>query len=145
MERAQDMFAHNATLINQHATDGFTPVSLAVFFDRSEMAKWLLDQGADPNLQATNPSKVNALHAAVAKNNTELCKLLIAKGADVNALQMQRITPLHSAAHRGNLEMVTLLVKHGADIHLKMANGDTALSIAKRDGHKEVAAYLEEG
>ncbi|MEC7263398.1 MAG: ankyrin repeat domain-containing protein [Bacteroidota bacterium] len=143
LEQVQNMLAKNPGLINQYANDGFTPVSLAVFFDKSEMAKWLLDQGADPNLQATNPSKVNALHAAVAKNNVELCKLLIAKGADVNAPQMQRVTPLHSAAHRGNLEMVTLLVENGAQINQKMENGDTALSIAQRDGHADVISYLE--
>ncbi|RIV47565.1 ankyrin repeat domain-containing protein [Flagellimonas pelagia] len=144
LELAKSLLDKNPELINQHANDGFTPVSLAVFFDKSEMTKWLLDQGADPNLHATNPSKVNAMHAAVAKGNIELCQLLIAKGADVNAPQMQNVTALHSAAHRGNLEMVTLLVENGAQINLKMENGDTALSIAKRDGHKEVTSYLEE-
>ncbi|NDV42900.1 ankyrin repeat domain-containing protein [Flagellimonas sediminis] len=144
MEQVQSMLVHDPELINQYANDGFTPVSLAAFFDQTEMAKWLLDHDADPNLPATNPSKVNALHAAVAKENVGLCQLLIAKGVDVNAPQMQNVTALHSAVHRGNLELVKLLVQHGADIELKMENGDTALSIAKRDGHKEIVAYLEE-
>ncbi|WP_228237297.1 ankyrin repeat domain-containing protein [Allomuricauda sp. M10] len=143
LEKVKNMLTQNPALINQYANDGFTPVSLAVFFDKSEMAKWLLEQGADPNLHANNPSKVNAMHAAVAKNNVELCKLLISKGADVNAPQMQQVTPLHSAAHRGNLEMVNLLVENGAQINLKMENGDTALSIAQRDGHTDVIAFLE--
>ncbi|RIV68752.1 ankyrin repeat domain-containing protein [Flagellimonas aequoris] len=144
VERVKELLHNTPSFINQYSNDGFTPVSLAAFFDQIEIAKWLLEQGADPNLHATNPSKVNALHAAVAKENVELCQLLIAKGADINAPQMQNVTALHSAAHRGNLELVKLLVQQGADIDLKMDNGDTALSIVKRDGHKEVAAYLEE-
>ncbi|MFC3972618.1 ankyrin repeat domain-containing protein [Maribacter confluentis] len=51
---------------------------------------------------AKNPSKVNALHSAIAKENHELCKLLIEYGVDVNTVQMQNVTALHSAVHRGN-------------------------------------------
>jgi ankyrin repeat protein len=87
-------------------------------------------------------SNVNALHAAVAKNNYELCKLLIENGADVNISQMQNVTPLHSAAHRGNLSIVQLLVNHGATIEAKMDNGDNAMIIATRDKHQEVINYL---
>ena len=142
MEQVKELHKDGSNGIDEYSGDGFTPVSLAAFFDQTEIAIWLLEQGADPNLHATNASKVNALHAAVAKGNVELCKLLIQKGADVNAPQMQQVTALHSAAHRGNLELVQLLVQNGADVNLKMENGDTALSIAQRDSHKEVAVYL---
>ncbi len=129
-------------LLNTHSNDGFTPLSLASFFNRTEIAKSLVELGADPNLAATNPSKVNALHAAVAKENYELCKLFIANGANVNAVQMQNVTPLHSAVHRGNLELVKLLVENNASTTLKMDNGDTALIIAEREGHKAIKEYL---
>ena len=86
---------------------------------------------------------MNALHSAVAKENYELCKLLIEYGVNVNAAQMQNVTALHSAAHRGNLKLVRLLVENRAEINLKMDNGDTAISIAENDGHKEVKVYLE--
>lgn len=132
----------NANLANTHSRDGFTPLSLAAFFNQMEIAKLLLENGADPNLSATNPSKVNALHSAVAKENYDLCKILLEKGADPDAVQMQNVTALHSAAHRGNLQLVELLIQNGASIELKMDNGDTALSIAKRDGHTACALAL---
>ncbi len=131
------------SLANTHSDDGFTPLSLAAFFDQSAIASLLLEKDADPNLHATNPSKVNALHSAVAKENYELCEKLIDAGADVNAVQTQNVTALHSAVHRGNLEMVKMLVRNGADIRSKMENGDDAFTIAKRDKHLDVLQYLE--
>jgi acetyl esterase/lipase len=139
----KDSLAHDKNYANQYSNDGFTPLSLAAFFNQTEISKLLLENGADPNLHATNPSKVNALHSAVAKENYELCKLLIEYGVNVNAPQMQNVTALHSATHRGNLKLVRLLVESGAEINLKMDNGDTAISIAENDGHKEVKVYLE--
>ncbi|HEX6222859.1 MAG TPA: ankyrin repeat domain-containing protein [Chryseolinea sp.] len=131
------------TVVNKFSNDGFTPLSLAAFFNQTAIAKLLLKNGADPNLAATNASKVNALHSAIAKENYELCKLLLEQGAKVNSTQMQNVTALHSAAHRGNLKMVQLLVDNGAEINLKMDNGDTAISIAERENHKEIKDYLE--
>ncbi|GGD91395.1 ankyrin repeat domain-containing protein [Maribacter cobaltidurans] len=129
-------------LLNTHSNDGFTPLSLAAFFNQTKIAKSLVELGADPNLSATNPSKVNALHAAMAKENYELCKLFIENGADVNAVQMQNVTPLHSAVHRGNLDLVKLLIENNASITMKMDNGDTALIIAEREGHENITKYL---
>lgn len=134
----------NTDLVNIYSNDGFTPLSLAAFFNQTEIAKLLVENGADPNISATNLSKVNALHSAIAKENYELCEILLAKGADVNAVQMQNITALHSAVHRGNLELTKLLIENGASIDSKMDNGDTAPIIAEREGHKSIAEYLSD-
>ena len=133
----------DSKLLNTFSNDGFTPLSLATFFNQTEIAILLVTKGADPNLSAKNPSKVNALHAAVAKENFELCRLFIEKGVNVNAVQTQNVTALHSAVHRGNLELTKLLVENGASIDLKMDNGDTALMIAKREEHEQIQAYLQ--
>lgn len=127
---------------NSFSNDGFSPLALAAFFSKTEIAKLLLANGGDPNLAATNPSKVNALHAAVAKENYALCELFIAKGCAINAPQTQNVTALHSAVHRGNLALTKLLVMNGALLKAKMDNGDTPLMIAEREGHEAVAAYL---
>ncbi|MBW1296316.1 ankyrin repeat domain-containing protein [Aquimarina litoralis] len=132
----------NLYLLNTYSDDGFPPLSLAAFFNQTEIAKLLITLGANPNLLAKNPSKVNALHSAIAKENFELCKLFIENGVDINAVQMQNVTALHSAVHRGNLELTKLLIENGASIGLKMDNGDTALTIAKREGHNNITQYL---
>lgn len=141
-DEVQEQLAEKPELLHNHAPDGFTPIALACYFERIDMVRMMLEKGADPNIGANNISKVNALHAAVARNNYELCKMLIENGANVNAGQMENVTPLHSAAHRGNLQIIQLLVDNGADINLKMDNGDTTMSIAQRDEHQEVLDYL---
>ncbi|OEJ98599.1 hypothetical protein A8C32_05210 [Flavivirga aquatica] len=132
----------NSNLVNTHSSDGFTPLSLAAFFNQTAIAKLLIENGADPNLSATNPSKVNALHSAIAKEHYELCKILLEKGANVNATQIQNVTALHAAVHRGNLTLTKLLIENGASIGLKMDNGDTPLIIAKREDHKNIVHCL---
>lgn len=129
-------------LINSHSNDGFTPLSLAAFFNQNEIANLLLELGADPNISASNPSKVNALHSAIARENHVLCQLFIEKGVDVNATQMQNVTALHSAVHRGNFKLVQLLIESGANAFIRMDNGSTALAIAKEEGHNEIEKYL---
>lgn len=144
LDLVKDFLANDATVVNTYSKDGFTPISLAAFFDQTEIAILLLQHGADPTLHATNPSKVNALHSAVAKNNFELCSLFIQYGVNVNAPQTQNITPLHSAAHLGNFNIVQLLVENGAAIDFKMDSGKTAIDFANADGHAEVKKYLED-
>ncbi len=141
--RIEELSTDDSTaMVNTHSKDGFSPLSLAAFFNRNAIAALLLAKGADPDLAAINPTKVTALHSAVAKENYELCAQLIAKGADVNAVQIQQVTPLHSAVHRGNLELAKLLIENGANGSLQMDNGDTPLAIAKREGHTSLEEFL---
>ena len=142
VENITKIVASDPSIANKHSPDGFTPLSLAAFFDQEEIALLILESGGDPNLKASNSAGVNALHSAVAKNNLSLCRLFLENGADPNIPQMQNVTSLHSAAHRGNAELVKLLVEYGADINAKMENGDSALSISQRDGHKDIIAFL---
>ncbi|HLT75217.1 MAG TPA: ankyrin repeat domain-containing protein [Ohtaekwangia sp.] len=142
IDEVRKQVSEDATHVNQHSPDGFTPLSLAAFFGRDDIARLLLESGANPGIHATNPTRVNALHSAVARENIALCKLFIENGVDVNAPQMQNVTALHSAAHRGNLALVKLLIEYGANASLAMDNGDTALKLAEKDGHTEVVDYL---
>jgi len=131
-------------LVHSFSSDGFTSIGLATFFDQEEIAILLLDKGADPAVKADNPTSVNALHAAVAKSNIELCKKFLEKGIDVNICQMQNISPLHSAVHRNNLEIVKLLLKYGADAHFKNDNGDNAFTIAEKETNFKMTQLLKD-
>lgn len=117
-------------LINSFSGDGFTPIALAAYFNQSEMVRFLFEMGADPNTKASNPSRVNALHAAVARENLALCGFLLDNGAMVDATQISGVTPLHSAVHRGNVELTKLILSYNPNVYLKMDNGQDALAIA---------------
>lgn len=138
-----DRVAEQADLVHEKAADGFTPVALAAYFMRGDLVKWLLEHGADPDEPAANPAKVNALHAAVAREQTEIVQLLLEHGVEVNAPQMQAVTALHTAAQRGNAELVERLLKNGADRSLKTSDGSTAMDFAKQGGHQSVIALLQ--
>jgi ankyrin repeat protein len=52
---------------------------------------------------------------------------------------------LHEASsHNGNLEIVKLLIEKGANINAKDLDGLTPRDYALKNGHKEIAKYIEE-
>lgn len=143
MEVVRHVIRERGRLIDTHAKDGFTALALAAFFGNTEIAEFLINQGANLNLAADNPMRVAPLHAAVAGRHRAIVKLLVEAGADVNLRQQQGWTPLHAAAQNGDAETVTLLLSHGADRKARADNGQSALDLALTGGHGSVAGLLE--
>ena len=85
------------------------------------------------------------LHYAAFLDDLDRVKLLIEKGADVNAKNILHTTPLFFAADNDNLEMVKLLVENGADVNIRnYDDGNPALFIAALKGNWEMFQYLVE-
>ncbi|MCK6501411.1 MAG: ankyrin repeat domain-containing protein, partial [Nitrospira sp.] len=145
-------------LLLQHGADpnlasalGHTPLMLAARSPFSgESARLLLDKGADPN--ARSRYGATALMAAAAADHLEHVKLLVGRGADVNANPVPdgsagdpiwggMRTPLMWAALRGNLAMVTYLLDHGAEVNQVVGFG-TALSQTGWRQRTEIARLL---
>ncbi|RMG63361.1 MAG: ankyrin repeat domain-containing protein [Bacteroidetes bacterium] len=130
------------TLADAYAPDGFTPLGLASFFGHYEAAEELIHRGASVDRPADNTFKVRPLHSAVAIGNISLVRLLLRRGAEVNATQQDGITPLHSAAYNGRVDMVELLLTYGADPNALTDKNETALDLAEARGHWAVVARL---
>ncbi|XP_030630079.1 protein phosphatase 1 regulatory subunit 12A isoform X6 [Chanos chanos] len=81
-----------------------------------------------------------ALHVAAAKGYTEVLKLLIQAGYDVNIKDYDGWTPLHAAAHWGKEEACRILVENLCDMDIVNKMGQTAFDVADED----VLGYLEE-
>jgi len=142
MEQRVEENISKAQHINQFARDGYTPLGMACFFAQYDIAKRLIEAGADVNLAANNEYKTAPINTAASTNQTQLVELLIASGAHVNHRQASGFTPLHAAAFHGNEAMVLALLKAGADTVSRNQAGFTPADMAREQGYQELADKL---
>lgn len=90
----------------------------------------------------------NAFVYACNLNQIEAARLLLDKGAQINAIPPgfdYSGTGLHYAAHNGHRALVEFLVERGADVTVKDTKvGSTPAGWAKHGGHSEIKDYLEQ-
>ena len=111
------------------------------YFKHEGTAAFLLEQGMDPDHM--NWHRFTLLHHMAAEGELAKAKLLIAHGANVDAIDDEyRSTPLGVAARRGQRELVKLLLDSGADASASGAGWATPLAWAERKGHRDVADLL---
>lgn len=180
LECAKILIAAGAD-VNQTTRYGWTPLLTAVQNRHYQLASFLLNNGANPNIH--NNGGWTPLYLAVDNRNIEMgdypvrpadmdqlefIKLLVDKGADVNAricgvestpeeckgdstetrtiFTMQWLyeagaTPFLRAAQSSDLPVMKLLLAHGADPKIETSNGDTALMVAAGIGWVEGVTF----
>jgi uncharacterized protein len=102
----------------------------------------LLSAGAPVDVYTRNEFANQPLHAAAAGRNVDICRALLAAGADVNATQHGGFTPLHEAAQHGDDEMVELFLSAGADPTGAAEEAGSPADVAEAAGHRDVATRL---
>jgi ankyrin repeat protein len=135
------MYTHHE-MVNTFSPDGFTPLGLACYFGHPQIASYLVLKGADVNIPSDNGFSVYPIHSAVAANQTEIARMLLDHGAQVNVKQKSGVTPLHSAAQNGNLELLIMLLEHGAMVNIRMEGGKLPADLAAEKGFTDIAAIL---
>ena len=135
----------NSPFLTQESPDGVTPLLMAVAANHQPLARFLLDQGADPTIPDAI-TKRTALHVAAEDGRDEMVRLLLERGADPNAQLVANpppargafgqstglvgATPLYLAARAGDPTIMSMLIAHGADLGLATADGITPLMAA---------------
>jgi len=84
------------------------------------------------------------LQTATWNGHLAICRLLLDKGAQVEANDGIGFTPLYYAAHQGHVEIVRLLCDRGADVEARTNNGWRPLHMAACNGHIFVVKELIE-
>ncbi|HTC87228.1 MAG TPA: ankyrin repeat domain-containing protein [Bryobacteraceae bacterium] len=167
--------------VNQRTFYGWTPLLVATQNRHYKLAQYLLEHGANPN--TPNNGGWTPLYLATDNRNIEggdypvrapdmdhldFIKLLLAKGANVNAricgvestpeeckgdstetrtnFTMQWLfedgaTPFLRAAQSGDVELMKLLLAHGADPKIFTAHNVTPLAVASGIGWVEGVTY----
>ena len=144
LEELKQLLDEHPARTNARSGDGWTPLHLAGFFGRREVADLLLKRGASLTAISGGAEKNQPLHAALAGAcDPAIVRALVAHGADVNAVAAANYTPLHVAASRGNEELVRFLVESGAGTDARMDDGKTPADLARDRGHPETAKLLD--
>lgn len=110
---------------------GKAPLHLAADRGHVGATTTLLVAGADVNLGTENGW--SALCVAVDKEpvKTDVLKVLIQHGADVNEADWEGATALHNAAYESDAGAIDALVAAGADIEAETCNGNTAFRVLR--------------
>jgi uncharacterized protein len=124
--------------IRNHA--GETPLMMAALKAEIEAANALVAHGA-----AVQKDGWSALHYAATGGSAEIIKLLLSKGAVLEARSPNGTTALMMAARYGNEEAVDALLAAGADRTAKNDLGMDASAFAASAGREKLAARLKPG
>lgn len=137
-ERVRQLLKYHPELVTARLPFGATPLHMAAEEGQREMADYLVREGAPVDLVCAaelgrsddvsrlierDPETINKkggsfgytpLHSASSRGFRDLARLLIVRGAEVNATDdMFEKTPLGEALYYGNESMARLLFKHG--------------------------------
>lgn len=123
--------------LDARARNGDTALMMAAYKGRYDVAKTLLDKGAEPNQTGWA-----ALHYAAAVGNNQIVQLLLDHSAYIDAESPNQTTPIMMAARGGHILTVKLLLDEGADLTLKNGAGMTALDFARAGGFKDIVEGL---
>ena len=131
---------HEHVDVNAAQVDGMTALHWAAYLDDFEIAKLLIEAGA--NAKAANRYGVPPLSLACLNGSTAIVELLLNAGADPNATLRGGETVLMTAARTGRSGPVKALLARGAEVNAKERRSQTAIMWAAAEGHTEVVELL---
>jgi hypothetical protein len=115
----------------------------AVMAGDMERMRHLLRHGIEMNVNDREPRLYcTALHLAARHGHSEIARVLIEKGATVDAGDIHSCTPLMWAAKGGHVDVARELLDAEAKIDATDHRGWTPLHFAVDRGHAEVAQFL---
>jgi len=120
-----------------------TLFSRAFEFKSAKAAETLLNLGI-LDVNSLNWDGRKRLEQALRHDRPDIARLLIERGANINAADQNGLTPLHIALNRGLFDIARLLIERGANLNAADQNGLTPLNSELRIGQVDIARLLIE-
>jgi ankyrin repeat protein len=105
-----------------------------------EMARYLLDCGADPD---SKDQQDNAIVHAIEKGDVSMVKLLLEYGANPNVQDYCGTWAIFEAFYKDHGDIARLLLDHGADATVEDDEGDTLHQVIYTDMDVDAIAYYK--
>ncbi|XP_071572585.1 uncharacterized protein [Temnothorax nylanderi] len=125
--------------VDVYAEGIIRPLSLAVLAGYSDIVEILLEK---TYVNMKDPEIAELLHLAASKGRKDVVKVLMTRGADVDAITVNNLTPLCFATREGYDEIVEILIAGGANVNVKSTENVTPLHLAAVNGHGKVVKVL---
>lgn len=119
---------------------GQTPLDIALDYKNASTVATLLRLGQ--KLKDSQGIAEEAMESATLRGQTEIARILLENGLDVNKPSAGGSSYLNDAALKGQAKMVQLLLDHGALVTAQNQSGGTPLHDAALGGNAEVATLL---
>jgi ankyrin repeat protein len=139
LKAAEVLLAQPDIDVNAPNAAAESPLMMAALKGDLQGCQMLLAKGAKVNLSGWSP-----LHYAATGPSPAVVRLLLDRGAAVNALSPNGTTPLMMAAQYGSEESLRLLLKRGADWKRRNERGLDAADFAQLAGRMRLAQQLRE-
>jgi ankyrin repeat protein len=134
------LFEKDKKVVNSTDERGSSMLILACYLGNHEVAKFLIEKGANINYVSLNGT---ALMASVYKNETDLVDELLKRNANLNLTDNNGQTALMLATQIKNTEIVRKLVNAGANKELKCKQNKTAFEYAVFSNNEEIINLLK--
>jgi ankyrin repeat protein len=138
---AQVLLQTNTVSVKLEDDAGNRALHYAACWGHTELAKTLLDAGADAG--AKNKSKGTALERSAGNGHQDTLKLLLSRGANINESTGESGNALQAAAQKGNKTIVHILLSCGADVNAQGGQYGNALQAAAFSRNEAVVRLLE--
>jgi ankyrin repeat protein len=143
-ENVRRLLERNPKAASARGPDGYPALHFAVSMNYKTIVERLLDAGCEVDIRNksdhTGYVGETALGCAAFWGRHEIARLLIRRGADVNALTDRKSTPLHDAARVGNVKIARLLLENGAKPDARDKDDKTPLDWCHESRAKNAAA-----
>jgi len=106
-------------IVEKRWSSNYTPETFfnAIDDENIELIGKIIKQNPEL-LNFRNAEEISPLNCALLKNNTEIAKMLILNGSDINSASTKCASPMFLSAHFGNIKIAQLLLVRGADVNL---------------------------